>query len=116
MAIQLSGKTALVTGGGSGICLAFTQALLAKGCNVVVADLALTPEADEAFRPFQSGGDTTTKPSPGLVFVPTDVTDWKQLRRAFDTAIEHFHALDVVCPGAGIFEPVSPFLLASLAR
>ena len=46
MAVEISGKTTLVTGGGSGICLAFAGKLLQGGCNIVVADLALQVEED----------------------------------------------------------------------
>lgn len=105
MALQVAGKTAFITGAGSGICLEFAKLLLEQGCNVVVADLALTPAADEAFRPFQSAAGEAKK-TPGVAFVHCDVTDWKQLRAAFDAAVENFGGIDVVCPGAGVFEPV----------
>jgi NAD(P)-dependent dehydrogenase (short-subunit alcohol dehydrogenase family) len=95
---DLNGKTALVTGGGSGISLAFTLRLLEAGCNVVVADLALSPEA-QALDKY-----TTT---PKAVFQKTDVTDWAQLDAAFQTALTTFGSLDIVCPGAGLSEPVS---------
>lgn len=39
------------------------------------------------------------------IFIKTDVTDWTQLGTAFDLAILTFGRLDIVCPGAGIFEP-----------
>ena len=95
---DLKGKTALVTGGGSGISLAFTLRLLEAGCNVVVADLALSPEA-KALDKYTS--------SPKAVFQTTDVTDWAQLDVAFQTALTTFGSLDIVCPGAGLSEPVS---------
>jgi NAD(P)-dependent dehydrogenase (short-subunit alcohol dehydrogenase family) len=98
MALQLSGKTALVTGGGSGICLEFTKKLLASGCNVLVADLALRPEAEEVIKK----GAKNAK----AVFVKTDVTSWAELQNAFDSAIKSFGHLDIVVPGAGVFEPV----------
>jgi 3-hydroxybutyrate dehydrogenase len=95
---DLNGKTALVTGGGSGISLAFTLRLLEAGCNVVVADLALSPEA-QALEKYST--------SPKVVFQKTDVTDWAQLDAAFQTALTSFGSLDIVCPGAGLSEPVS---------
>lgn len=95
---ELNGKTALVTGGGSGISLAFTLRLLTAGCNVVVADLALSPEA-EALNNYTS--------NPKAVFQKTDVTDWAQLDAAFKIALDTFGRLDLVCPGAGSSEPVS---------
>ena len=99
MALDVSGKTALVTGGGSGICLEFSKLLLENGCNVIVADLGLRPEAEDIYKDYQGGKKTRA------VFHKTDVTSWKQLRSAFDRAIKEFGALHIVCPGAGTFEP-----------
>lgn len=95
---DLNGKTALVTGGGSGISLAFALRLLEAGCNVLVADLALSPEA-EALNKYTE--------SPKAIFQKTDVTDWAQLDAAFKTTLDAFGSLDIVCPGAGLSEPVS---------
>ena len=39
------------------------------------------------------------------MFQQTDVTDWSQLARTFEVANEHFGSVDLVCPGAGVFEP-----------
>jgi NAD(P)-dependent dehydrogenase (short-subunit alcohol dehydrogenase family) len=99
MALQVDGKAALVTGGGSGICLEFTKILLSHGCNVLVVDLALGPEAKEIVD-GKPGGKAKA------VFQKTDVTNWAQLGAAFEVAIKEFGRLDIVCPGAGIFEPV----------
>jgi 3-hydroxybutyrate dehydrogenase len=46
-------------------------------------------------------------------FQETDVTEWKQLERMFQTALSHFGDIDIVVPGAGVYEPVSPLLLFS---
>ena len=100
MALQVNGKTALVTGAGSGICLEFTKLLLSKGCNVVIADIGLRPEAEQLVK-----GSHGAKAR--AVFQKTDVTDWGQLEAAFDVALKEFGHLDIVCPGAGVFEPVS---------
>jgi NAD(P)-dependent dehydrogenase (short-subunit alcohol dehydrogenase family) len=103
MALDIKGKVALVTGGGSGLCLGFTKKLLDGGCSVVVADLKLVPEAEEVMK-SGGGADGASK----VEFVKTDVTDWNQLQHAFDVAMEKFGRLDIVIPGAGIFEPASP--------
>lgn len=103
MALELKGKTALVTGGGAGICFELTKKLLAAGCNVLVADINLRPEAEKALSSSQGAK---------AVFAKTDVTKWDQLQAAFEKAISEFGQLDIVVPGAGIFEPVSKSRLA----
>ncbi|KAI5303061.1 hypothetical protein KEM56_000070 [Ascosphaera pollenicola] len=91
-------KTALVTGAGSGINFCFAQLLLSKGYNVIIADLALRPEAQALIDQYTE--------SPKAIFVQTDVTSWKALRNMFDVAEKEFEGgLDIVCPGAGVFEP-----------
>jgi 3-hydroxybutyrate dehydrogenase len=98
MAFQVDGKTALVTGGGSGICLEFSKLLLENGCNVVIADLGLRPEAEEVVHRKDTKGRA--------IFKQTDVTNWAQLQGAFDAALKEFGSLEIVCPGAGVYEPV----------
>ncbi|UNI24541.1 hypothetical protein JDV02_010277 [Purpureocillium takamizusanense] len=94
------GKTAVVTGAGSGINLAFARLLLNSGCNVVFAGLALRPEAEDLVSRHSDKAST-----PRAVFVKTDVTSWSDLRNMFDVAVAEFGSFDVVCPGAGIYEP-----------
>lgn len=98
MALRVDGKTALVTGGGSGICLEFTKTLLSHGCNVLIVDLALGPDAKVIVE--EKAGNKAK-----AVFQKTDVTNWAQLGAAFEAAIKEFGRLDIVCPGAGVFEP-----------
>jgi len=104
MAFQVKGKTALVTGGGSGICLEFTKLLLSKGCNVLIADLKLTSQAEDLISSYDKKGEGEEKNTKAF-FHKTDVTDWMQLQAAFDACMSEFGAIDIVCPGAGIFEP-----------
>ncbi|KAL8851190.1 MAG: hypothetical protein Q9221_003910 [Calogaya cf. arnoldii] len=100
--MSLAGKTAIVTGAGSGINLAFASLLLRKQCNVVVADLALRPEAEEVVAAHSSPSRSSAR----AVFQKTDVREWPQLERVFHTAIKEFGGADIVCPGAGVYEPV----------
>ncbi|TID27576.1 hypothetical protein E2P81_ATG00331 [Venturia nashicola] len=96
----VEGKTAIVTGGGSGINFAFAKLLLSEKCSVVVADLALRPEAAKHFADFKTS-------SPRVVFVKTDVSSWAALENMFTIAIKEFGKVDILCAGAGIFEPPS---------
>ncbi|RGP67479.1 3-hydroxybutyrate dehydrogenase [Fusarium longipes] len=92
---SVSGKTAIVTG--AGINFEFAKLLLSKNCNVVIADISLRPEAQDLVSQHSS--------SPRAVFVKTDVTSWKELTNAFRTAVKEFGDFDIICPGAGVYEP-----------
>ncbi|KAF2672654.1 NAD(P)-binding protein [Microthyrium microscopicum] len=96
--MDLEGKVAIVTGGGSGISLEFVKLLHGKNCSVVIGDLALTDKAEEFLK--------TASASPKVLFKKTDVTDWKQLAALFEYTEQQLGLPDVVCPGAGVFEPV----------
>lgn len=63
----------------------------------MIADLALRPEAEELVREYSS--------SPQAFFQMTDVTSWKDLEAMMKAAQDTFGQIDVVCPGAGVFEP-----------
>jgi NAD(P)-dependent dehydrogenase (short-subunit alcohol dehydrogenase family) len=80
-----------------GINFAFARLLLEKKCNVVIADIALRPEAEKHFAQFTS--------NPRAVFTKTDVTSWAALENMFEVAIKEFGQVDLLCAGAGIFEP-----------
>ncbi|KAF1973934.1 NAD(P)-binding protein [Bimuria novae-zelandiae CBS 107.79] len=94
---SVTGKSAIITGAGSGINYSFAALLLSRGCNVLIADLSLRPEAQKLLE--------DNKSSPKAVFAKTDVTSWPQLERMFAVATEHFGTIDIVCPGAGIYDP-----------
>ncbi|RBR15851.1 hypothetical protein FVER53590_10881 [Fusarium verticillioides] len=101
MSHSIRGKTAIVTGAGSGINLAFAEQLLIGGCEVLFADLALRPEAQKLVDAYSSGAASTSR----AVFQQTDVTNWSHLERMFERAEEEFGDIDIVCPGAGVYEP-----------
>ncbi|KAF9891235.1 hypothetical protein FE257_004799 [Aspergillus nanangensis] len=100
MSFSVQGRSAIVTGAGSGINLSFAKLLLENGCNVLIADLALRPEAKLVVDQYSAPSSRSK-----AVFQQTDVTDWKQLERMFEVAEKEFGELDIVCPGAGIYEP-----------
>lgn len=73
--------------------------LLKNGANVVIGDLLLRPEAQKLVDEHSSGG------GPRAVFHKTDVSSWEDLKSLFRKAEDEFRICDIVCPGAGIFEP-----------
>ncbi|KAK4898818.1 hypothetical protein LTR27_003549 [Elasticomyces elasticus] len=96
--VSLSGKIAVVTGGGSGINLAFVRLALNAGTKVLIADLKLTSEADQL-----------VKSSSGAVrFAKCDVSIWADLKTLPKEVTKAFGSdavADVWIAGAGVFEP-----------
>lgn len=109
MALDVRDKTALVTGGASGICLEVTRQLLKRGCNVVVADVKASKELTHLVGAAHEGEARAS-------FIQTDVTKWQELDSSFSHAIKEFGRLDIVIPGAGIFEPQVPSSLQTHLR
>jgi len=102
---DLPGKTALVTGGASGIGLGIAKALLGAGMNVVIADIRqdhLDSAVDEL-----SGGDK-------VLALRLDVTDRADFARAADAAEARFGKIHLLCNNAGV-AVVGPTELASFA-
>ncbi|KAI7363119.1 NAD(P)-binding protein [Hortaea werneckii] len=98
---SVQGKTAIVTGAGSGINYVFAKQLLERNCNVLLADLALRPEAQALIDQYSAHDGRT----PRAIFVKTDVVQWPDLDNVFMTADAEFGGADIVCPGAGVYEP-----------
>jgi 3-hydroxybutyrate dehydrogenase len=84
-----------------GINLSFAKLLLENECNVLIADLSLRPEAKAVVEQY-SGQSTPNQAK----FQQTDVRIWSQLANMFTTAEKEFGEIDIVCPGAGVYEPV----------
>jgi len=100
MSTQFSGKTALVTGGGSGIGKAVALALAAEGANVVVNDLKLDVAQGVVTDIVAAGGKATAVA--GNVGNPVDV------KAAVDKAVEAYGALHLAFNNAGIGGPQGP--------
>ncbi|KIW33871.1 uncharacterized protein PV07_00686 [Cladophialophora immunda] len=108
-AIDLKGKGAIVTGGGSGICLSFVRQLYAAGCDVLICDLSLHREAIAWLDTIQKNATGPWKREsggPSVAFRRTDVSQWNELEIAFQHYAEIFGGVpDILCPGAGVYEP-----------
>ena len=102
---NLSGKTAFITGGASGIGLGIAKALLGAGMNVVVADIR-DDHLDEARGELGS--------PERVLALKLDVTNRAQFAEAADAAEERFGKIHILCNNAGV-AVVGPTELASFA-
>jgi len=98
--IDLSNKTAIVTGGAMGIGLGIVRRLHEAGASVVIADL------DEHAAEDAAATLLATRPDSALA-LRTDVSDQHSVERVVDTAVERFGSLDVLVNNAGIY-PMAP--------
>ena len=86
---RFDGKTAVITGGASGIGLATGRRLAAEGAKVVIGDL------DEVKGP-------QVAEELGGLFVTVNVTDEEQVKNLFQQAKDTFGSVDVAFNNAGI--------------
>ncbi|WP_333685625.1 SDR family oxidoreductase [Mitsuokella jalaludinii] len=92
--LNLEGKTAVVTGGASGIGKTVAQSFLDNGANVVVCDM--NPDEPE----FELGGSKGK-----LLYVVTDVTKAESVTAMVEKAKAAFGKLDILVNNAGINIP-----------
>lgn len=89
-----TGKTAVVTGGGSGIGEAMCRAFAAEGLSVVVSDIDLSAAEGVANSINDTGGSA--------IAVRTDVSDRASVKDLAGKAFEAFGGVHVLCNNAGV--------------
>jgi 2-deoxy-D-gluconate 3-dehydrogenase len=100
--VDLSAKTAIVTGGAMGIGCGIVERLHEAGAAVVIADLDLDTANALA-------GQLNSE-RPGSAFaIQTDVSRRADIDAMVSAAVEHFGGLDILVNNAGIY-PFAPFL------
>ena len=102
---NLTGKTAFVTGGASGIGLGIAKALLGAGMRVVIADIR-----DDHLQSAQAELGSADR----ILALKLDVTDRIDYARAADAAEARFGKLHILCNNAGV-AVVGPTMLATYA-
>ena len=91
---QLSGKTAIVTGGGSGIGRSISEAFAAAGASVAIFDLSEEAGAETASAIEAAGGKA--------IFASCDVSSGESVATALSACQEAFGAPNILVNNAGI--------------
>ena len=109
---NLTGKTAIVTGGGSGIGLACTTMLAQSGAKVAVNHLPNDPTALESIAKLKSQGYD-------VVSAPGDVSNPESAASMIEKAIQTLGRLDFLINNAatpGASEPIPPSELEKITE
>jgi NAD(P)-dependent dehydrogenase (short-subunit alcohol dehydrogenase family) len=100
--MELEGRTAIVTGAGSGIGRAVALAYAREGARVVVSDI-VEANGQETLRLIEQA-----TPGAECVFVRADTSSPDDNEMIARTAVERFGALHVACNNAGIGGELNP--------
>ncbi len=92
--MDVQGKTAVITGGASGIGLGIARCLAANGARMVLADIEAGP-LEEAVAELSGAGAEA-------IGVQTDVSDLAQVQSLADRTLDHFGAAHILCNNAGV--------------
>lgn len=95
LSVDLSGKTALVTGGGSGFGRAFAAVLVANGARVCITGRRLN-KLEETLAAIPGANDSNS------LAVAMDVTDSTSVAAGFDACESQLGLADIVVSNAGI--------------
>jgi len=93
--LDLTGKTALVTGGARGIGKAICLKLAGQGADVAFVDVGRVEVAEATVAEIQALGRKA-------LFIPANVTDPEACDRAVKAVVEAFGKIDILVNNAGI--------------
>ena len=96
---DFSGRTAVITGGASGIGLGMARAFAGRGMQLVLADLdsVLLKKAEQEF----------SDAGVAVVTQTCDVSKLEEIERLAELTLERFGGVHVVCSNAGVGIPTS---------
>lgn len=93
---DVSGRVAIITGGGGLLGREYARVLTEAGANVVVADIDFAAAAQAAAAADNSGG-------PGCaIAVPVDVTDEASVQAMADATLQQFERIDILVNNAAL--------------
>jgi NAD(P)-dependent dehydrogenase (short-subunit alcohol dehydrogenase family) len=97
---DMTGKIALVTGGGSGIGHGAALAFAKRGASVAILDIEPASAETVAAEIVGNGGDAFA--------VRCDVRRLSEIRTAFEAVLDHYGGVDVAFNNAGIGGAIAP--------
>ena len=111
---DFSGKTAVITGGASGIGFAVAQALYAAGASIVLADINEQGLRKAEGQLKQHAPDAQQH----IICMPTDVTREEEVQELMELAISMCKHIDLVvtCAGIGSSGAIDTFPASEMRR
>lgn len=108
--LDLSGKTAIVTGGAMGIGLGIVKRLAEAGAKVMIADLSLEKAQKAVNELVQKGWQVKA--------ISTDISLEEEVNKLVEEAVNLFGSVDILVNNAGIYPsiPVSQMKLTDFER
>ena len=100
--MRLKGKTAVITGGASGMGRASVLRFLAEGANVVIADYNAQTAAETMAMAAAQGHAEQTR------FIKTDVAKEADIEAMLTCALDNFGRLDILFNNAGVGGAIGP--------
>ncbi len=95
--LDLSGSSAIVTGGAKGIGYGISYRLAEAGASVIIADIDITT-ADKTAKEFQSNGWIAEA-------LEVDVSNEQSIKTMIETCQQKFGSVDILVNNAGIYPP-----------
>ncbi len=105
MPARLEGKTAVITGAGSGVGREIAKLFAAEGATVAALDL-IVDAAHETVRSIKEAGGTAFA-------VEVDIADATSVRAAAEWVAKQAQRVDVLVNNAGILDGFTPLLETS---
>ncbi|MFN7910342.1 MAG: SDR family NAD(P)-dependent oxidoreductase [Bacteroidota bacterium] len=93
---DLTGKTAIVTGGAMGIGKGIALRLAEAGANVMIVDIATLQEAEATLIEIKTKGGKAA-------YLQTDLSETKNLDAVVTNTLQQFGDIDILVNNAGIF-------------